>query len=189
MSLNFNSVLNKAEEPATIYYNGEAIVVKRMLSLKEVIAMVEGVSETCFDQSTGDYHPENKDFAIRHSIFKLYTDVELPDDVEQKYDFVYKCDDLINAILEEVNKQQFNAICRAIDDKIRSMVNANVAEFKRNVDAFTRSVDEIGEKMNEVFEGVSKDDLKNIINILSGAAFDMEKKNLKKTPKGLLVEP
>lgn len=88
------------------------LIVRTMITVKETMKLVDMVMSMCSDD-TGCYY-EMADFAFRCAIITYYSNITLPDGLEQKYEIVYGTD-LYNTILQYINKDQVSAISKAID--------------------------------------------------------------------------
>lgn len=162
-------------------FSDYSVNVKKYLSLSEAIAMVETVTEHCIDDETGAFHPEVIDFLIRNSVFTMYTDVELPEDIEERYDFVYRFGELYYNVVRIIDSEQFSAVTDAIKAKIKYIANANVEALNKNVQKLMDSAAVFGDGLSKSLEGLDKEELKNAINVLSGAMYDKTRGEMKTT--------
>ena len=100
---------------ATFEWNGVTVVVKTLLSFQEMMEFAGRVKANCFVD--GEYLPEVRDFAIRDCIVDMYSNIRLPDNIEHKYEILYRTD-ICQEIVKYVNSDQYEQLLVAIDDKI-----------------------------------------------------------------------
>ena len=60
-----DEIMKRFDTVETIEWNGLQVVIKKNLSLEEMMTFANSVVKSCFDQASGAYMPEVKDFAIR----------------------------------------------------------------------------------------------------------------------------
>ncbi len=99
--------------PKIISWRAKRIVVRPLLSFGETIQIVNNVIDSCVDKSTGYFVPETLDFALRFHIVSMYASVEMPEDIDLQYTLLYATD-LYDAIVNNVNKSQIEAIKNAV---------------------------------------------------------------------------
>lgn len=185
---NYEEFLASQNDITTIEEDGYTVNVKKHLSLAEMIAIVEGVTEQCFEEETGVYRPEMVDFLLRNTVFTFYTDVELPKDIEQKYDFIYRFGGIYKRIMDIIDLDQFYAIVDAIKAKIKYNATANIEAIKKNTQKFMEIMDKFSDDINDVMEGVDKEAMKNLINVLSGNMFDKARQSMKEKTAPVVAE-
>lgn len=168
------AVNNSYESTHDIEYNGLTVTVKQDLSLKDMMEFVRSVVLSCFDSESSEYIPEIKDFAIRCCIFEYYTNITLPANIEKRYDIVYHSM-IIDDIMRNINQVQFNAMTRAIEEKMSHLANANIEMVNREVEKLYVSFDNLQNKFATVFDGVGEEDIRNVIKAFSGGKIDEEK--------------
>ena len=66
-----NVVRNNYDNIISDNWNGINVVIKHVISLKEMLTFVDSVVKTCFSESDGMYMPEIKDFAIKKCILEI----------------------------------------------------------------------------------------------------------------------
>lgn len=91
---------------------------KTQLTFAETLNIVQDVVDTCFDTDEDgndiDFRPEVKQISLQSAFYENYIGLELTDNFEE--DFAkFMAIDIDSCIF---NKDQWYAICRAIDDKI-----------------------------------------------------------------------
>ena len=147
----FKAAINAISTPdAVVEWHGIEMTIKRLLSLEEMLTFVNDVVSSCFEEKTGEYIPEIKDFAIRCSIMESYAGFVLPSDLSEKYSMIYNSD-IVSFIVKHIDKNQFESILSSIDDKIEHQAQNNI--------------EAINKQMNELIAGFSTIE-QNLSNIL-----------------------
>ena len=154
-----------------IDYNGIEVSFKHVLTFPEMTAFVNCVTNACFDVDTGEYMPEAKDFALRYAILKMYTNIEPPEDEDECYKFVYQHEDLLLEITSLFDTAQFGVIGEAIDKKIDNLLKTR----ENDINKLVSTISIITNKFANLFDGVTDDDIVNLISSLSEAGFDESK--------------
>ena len=157
----------------TIVWNGNTLTVSRRLTFAEMLGFVKNVVELCFSEAD-EYLPEVQDFALRSSVIQYYGRIALPPDIEQKYTLVYDTD-LCKVIMDNIDKEQFNAMLDAISMKIRYRAQANIEELRRNMNDMIRRFEELEYNIASIFTGIDGDTMRSVADAVSSGAFDMEK--------------
>lgn len=176
--ISISAVENTMKErfvPTTeIDWYGNNLVVKESLSLAEMFSFVDGVVNGCFNQETYDYMPEAKDFVLQASVVEYYSNVKLPENLDRKYAILYRTD-LVQTILENVNRGQFDEMVHAINCKVKSIADTNTAKLAKMLTEIGENISTILGKYSETYSDVTKEDVNNIISALSNGGFNEEK--------------
>lgn len=152
-------------ETTTVEWNGLNIIIKRTISIQEMFTAADLISHACFAAEDDSYQPENKDFAIRNYVMELYTNVTLPADTEKRYYMLYKSD-LFNVVLEHINKQQFNTMLRAVDEKVDYAVRAQLDGMQRQAGDLIREIRHVSDQISSIFKDISGDDVNKLVETL-----------------------
>ena len=168
-------VKEAAGEPIiTREWRGINVNIKVRLGLQEMMTFVYGVVKTCFTENDNQYTPEVLDFAIRSSVLEMYANFTLPSNIEKQYELVYGCD-VYTTILETIDRSQFDAMLRAIDEKIAHIAESNIEAVTRQVNELYASLNALEERLSPVFTGIDKDTMTGLITAMSDGKFDEEK--------------
>ena len=157
-----------------IEWLGYTIHVKRFLDFMEMMGFVNGVTAGCFAKSDNSYMPEARDFFFRCHIVEYYTNIELPDNLEEKNQLVYGTN-IIETVLRNVDMGQFQAIIDAIDKKVTNIVDINVKQINDEAEFIYSQIKELYEKLTEVFSGIDKETMTSIAHAVIGTTFDEKK--------------
>lgn len=167
-----DEIMKRLEETETIDWNGLQVVIKKNLSLEEMMAFANSVVKSCFDQTSGSYMPEIKDFAIRANVVDYYTNFTLPKDLGKQYDMVIRSD-IIDTVLNYVNFAQFSELIKAIDNKLQNSADANIQAFIQKLDSVTTAFNNMQEQMESIFSGMNTDDVSKFISMVAnGRSFE-----------------
>lgn len=168
-------VKEAAGEPiVTKEWRGINVNIKVRLGLKEMMTFVDGVVKTCFTEDDNQYTPEVLDFAIRSSVLEMYANFTLPSNIEKQYELVYGCD-VYSTILEAIDRSQFDAMLRAIDEKISHIAASNIEAVTRQVNDVYASLNALEERLSAVFQGIDKDAITGLVGAMADGKFDEEK--------------
>lgn len=163
--------IERKPETVDIEWNGLDITVKTRLSFEEMMEFVDGVAESCFATDTKAFIPVAKDFVIGCLVIEMYSNLTLPQNVNKKYEIINGCD-VVDAILENVDKAQFDAIIKSINEKIRYFIETNVAQATVKINDLLYSFGDIESKVGELFGKVTPDDIQAIVSSLSDGKID-----------------
>lgn len=143
------------------------------LTMAKMMEFVGTASSMCFS-SDGEYLPEVLDFAIQSNVVSMYTDMELPDDLEQRYALTVHTD-LVATIMEFIDQYQFREMTKAIDRKLRYLSDSDVAKARSDIMHLFDMFEQMQEKMAGAMEVLASDDISKIASAVSGDGFDMDK--------------
>ena len=169
-----DEILKRFENTETVQWNGLDVVITKTLSLEEMMAFADSVVKSCFDQASGTYMPEIKDFAIRSNVMERYANFTLPSKVENQYDMVMRSG-AFEMILNYVNHAQFNELMRAIEAKLQNSAEANVQMVFRKFDDVVTSFEGLQDKVGALFAGVDQADIGKLMSAISEHGVSEEK--------------
>ena len=168
------SVINPDMAVSTFEWNEMSISVKRYLDMEDMMNFTYSVFNSCFSNTTGEYRPEVKDFAIRSCILEIYANIDLPDNLAERYNVIYQSS-VIPEIMQYIDQAQFNAIMIAIDNKIESRINMNVAKFENEMREAQETLSGVLEFVKEIFDGIDNETVKQIAGAISDMKISPEK--------------
>ena len=156
-------------------WEGEEVVVKKRLSLSEMLTMVDGVTDGCFTDD-GQYTPEARQFTTDCAILELYANFRLPSNIEKRYDIVCSkaVQTVISGIVEKIDRRQFNMIQDAITEKIDYRINTQTAAIERQINELSKQIEEIGNELTSVFQDTTPEEMKSVLASLANGV-DEEK--------------
>ncbi len=156
---NVGAVDEAAENKAVKQYkrNGVELEINPYLPFYEMMEMVNDVAGCCFNEDAG-FLPELMDFAFRVNVLERYTNLMLPDDLNEKYEMVYGTD-LVEFVLEHVHQNQLKAMIKAINRKIEYTCDANIEELRRRTNQIVEGLENVQKEVSEAFSGVKSGDI------------------------------
>lgn len=154
-----------------IDWNGNRLIVKRTLSLRDMVLFVDSVVKSCFSADTHDFIPEAKDFAVRSNIVDHYTNVTMPKNLDHMYNLLYQTD-LARVVLDNIDEWQFREMISAINNKIRHISSSDTARIVEQMNQAVAVVNDIAENIGELFSGVSRDDLTTLTDAVANGSID-----------------
>lgn len=161
-----DEIMKRFDAVETIEWNGLQVVIKRNLSLEEMMAFANSVVKSCFDQASGAYMPEVKDFAIRANVLDMYTNFTLPKDLSKQYDMVIRSG-AVEMVLNYINYAQFNELVKAIDSKLQNTADANIQAFITKLDNVTTAFSDMQTEMEKMFSGVDTEDIGKLVGAIA----------------------
>lgn len=163
--------IERKPETVNIEWNGLDITIKTRLSFEKMMAFVDGVAESCFAADTKAFIPVAKDFVIGCLVIEMYSNLTLPQNVNKKYEIVSGCD-VVDVILENVDKAQFDNIVKSINEKIRYLIEENLAQATIKTNDLLYSVSDIESKVGDLVSKITPDDMRTLITSISNGKLD-----------------
>ena len=91
--------------------------IKKRLTFEDMFQFVETAASLCFDEDTGEYFPQLREFVIKCEILTRYASITLPDNLDEKYSFVYG-NRLVKRVLRRIDRTQLHEITEAVYSRI-----------------------------------------------------------------------
>lgn len=154
-------------------WHGVELKMTQTLSLKDMLAFVNDVVNSCF-QKDGSFVPEILDFAVRSNIISRYTNVSLPDNLEHRYDILYKTD-LVKFVSKHINNEQESEILDAIKAKLTYLCNTNTMSVQNRLNNLVAAFEELQKKTEALFDGVSPDDVSKLIGAVGSSGLNEDR--------------
>lgn len=173
--------INKMDEIVKKNYVPETVVewhdselhVKSSLGFEDMFTFVNFVVDKCFDEETGEYHPEFKDVFIRYAIVKMYSNVNMPEDFYHAYDILTRSG-IVEEVMRYINPAQLDQMVRSIDLKIKHMEDANIAAMNARFEEVISSIEAAQGNLNKIMGDVTEDDVKNLIGAISSGSMSAD---------------
>lgn len=162
---NFEQALAKDTVITEILVDTEdvTIQIKKTITLPEMMLFVQEVVEACIDGETGEYIPEAYDFAIRSAVLTHYANFAMPANLEKQYWLIYNTR-AFQQVLNNINEQQFNDIIRAIDRKVKYMLDVMSSAAVSKINEVIAKFNDVAAVSTKMFDGASPDDMAKFIN-------------------------
>ena len=148
---------------------GVQVEVKHHLSLSEMLDLTDYVVNNCFQGENDAYMPQLKDFLFRAGLIQKYTNIELPDNISEQYDFLYQSD-IISKIIECINPNEIRNILDAIDLRISHEQTVQLDEYRKKIEEIYSSILEMNRQAEELYKDMSSDDMADLISALANAS-------------------
>lgn len=139
------------------------IQIKKTITLPEMMLFVQEVVEACVDGETGEYIPEAYDFAIRSAVLTHYANFAMPANLEKQYWLIYNTR-AFQQVLNNINEQQFNDIIRAIDRKVKYMLDVMSSAAVSKINEVIAKFNDVAAVSTKMFDGASPDDMAKFIS-------------------------
>jgi len=160
-------------ENGKLSWNGFDITVKPRLTMAEVSGFTAIVTDLSFDKD-GSYVPEVYDFVIGLATVMMYTDLQLPKNVEDQYKLL-TFTDLYCQITDMVDADQYSSIVQSALERIQNKERENADALRKQTADVINSVETLVKKIEDVFGGVDAEGMKGIAQALSTGKIDEEK--------------
>jgi len=149
----------------TEYWFDNEVVIKRTLSLAEMLTFVDSVVSNCY-YDVGGYMPEVKDFVIKSNILTKYANFNLPDNLEHCYALVYGTD-AVDVVLKHVSQAQLQDILNAIECKIEYLCDSNISAIEQQMREVAASFGDMQKKTEEVFSNIGTEDIEKLVRAIN----------------------
>lgn len=133
------------------------------------------VASACFNDETGEYVPEVRSAITQHEIIEFYTNIELPESIEEAYDLIYHSG-IIDVVMKHIDKRQIGEINSSINKKVKHIAQSNISSISAKTEDLLSAVDNLQEQFQKLFSEVNSDDMKNMMTSL--AKNGLNEKNL-----------
>lgn len=166
-----------------VEWNGLNIEVTHTLSIKDAFSLVQDVVDMSFLED-GTYAPEVTDFAMRAGVIDYYTNIDLPEKMEDRYRLVYSLP-INEVVIEHINRTQFEVICDAAERRIEMLCDTDVLAMRERINTLLDALDELAGNADKLFGSVQTGDIAKLSAALANGTIDEEKivKALTSKPK------
>lgn len=166
-----------APEIDIVSFNGLDIEVKRFASYEEVEWIIESVANACFSES-GGFRPEARYVAMRIAVLAIYTNLTIPRSLEKRYEMACKYG-VFEAVANSIDANQLDMIDMSVkmitDLRARSAINDVVKSANEASYSMKQLVEKMDTQLLSAFDGLTSDDINNMIKAMSGGSIDEEK--------------
>lgn len=153
----------------------ENLEVKKHLGLTEMVSFVNDSAKSCFSEHTGKFMPEVKDFVIKANTIGYYTNLTMPENLEERYKMVYASwGEISNVVFERIDYEQYKDIINAVEARIGMIMNEDRDSARHIVFEIVKKISDITNSLNGLFDGVNNEDIRALISAISesGAGID-----------------
>ena len=159
----------------SIEWRGLSIVLKRRLSVRELMGFSQSVIDNCISKSDGRYVPEVFDFIVNNNIIEFYTNISLPEDIEERYSVVLSCRQLIDVIKDSIDSLQFDELINAIRSRLYYESRTNIDAILEKADSARDDIESMSSMLSNMLDGIDADTFKDIMKIVSSGDIDEAK--------------
>lgn len=143
---------------------GVEVSIRRTLPLREALMFTEDIVNACF-AADGAFIPQVMDFAIKDGILTRYANFTMPSNTEKQYELIYTTG-AADMVLEEIDREQLDSIIDAADRKIDYLCDANIKEVRTKLEDVLMAFEEMGNSFEKMFDGVTSEDIKNMVSAI-----------------------
>lgn len=156
-----------------IAWNGKNLKVKYTIPIEDVFAVVDEASSHAMT-SDGTYVPEMVSFFTKAFIIDKFTNIQLPKEVEDGQYLVYETD-LFDIVRDNASDTQLGDIVDAIDKRVDYLLHSNIRVVENKISELENLLDAMQESFGGVFDEVSADDFKKLVDVMANGKIDEEK--------------
>lgn len=138
-----------------VAYEGVVISVKNKITLGEVSAFAENVSNACFSED-GTYMPELFSVAYFGNLLAFYTDIDVPESIDDMYEITSNSD-FMNKIIEVIDGYQLTMIENGIRDRISYLCDSKAYMIEKEFNKSMMSILSIIDEITKIFKDTSPD--------------------------------
>lgn len=154
-------------------WNGVEVKLKHSISFPEMLEFVNDVVMSCF-QEDGGFMPEVMDFAIKSNILTRYANFSMPDNLEHRYEIIYKTD-AVDFVCQNINSVQLNEIVTSINRKINHLCNSNAMSIQAKMNELIAAFENIQKQTAGVFENLNPDDIVKLAGAIGAGGVTEDK--------------
>lgn len=148
--------------------------VKPLLTMDESVRFIEEVVRECIMPDDMLIVPIARDFITKKNLMTYYANFTMPESQSKTYDLVMTSTGIINAILKNIDIDQFTMIQYSIDERIAFEEQKMIAEQQSSVRKITEDVSEFVSKMSSLFDGISPEQMGGFMTSVSKMAQNTE---------------
>lgn len=135
-----------------------------------MLAFVNDLVSMCFTDD-GEYVPETLDFFVKYGVLTRYANLTFPTDIEKAYAMIYHSD-VFEFVVQRIDQRQLEEIVNAAANKVKFLCDANIKETRVQLSRLLTMVEEIGDKFGAVFDGLTTEDVSQLVQTLTWTGVD-----------------
>ena len=167
--LTFNMVaghIDKAEDSVIQLFDDINIQVKHTLGVKEAMAFVHNIADSCYDLDKGEYTPEVFDIALRINVLMSYAGFEQQKDIGKAYDVVYNTD-VFEKVLNVINPVQYSILVDAANERVKYARDILSSSAAAKIDMLIEKLDDVKQDNMNVIDQINSESFKEMVDKLS----------------------
>lgn len=165
------SACNYADEEH-VNWHGLKITIKHRVGLTDMMTIVQTATESAFSES-GVFVPEVVEFAFHSGIIDKYTNVDLPENLEERYSLIYDSG-IIDSVLQVADVDQLQSMEKAIHRKVKYACDSNLSLVNRKAEELLDAIGGVEAEMNKLFSKISPDEMEELVKAVSANGLDEE---------------
>lgn len=160
--------------PSTVNkeWNGVGIEIKPVLTPTEMSRFITEVILYCLAGENQSFVPEYKDIAIRMCVVKYYTDLSVPEAVDDEYITLLYRHDIVDTVLAEISGEQFDVMVDSINKKLDYILKRTGTYTESKLSEFIEIVTELIEGFAGKFGDIDSGKLMELANAVSNNKID-----------------
>lgn len=135
--------------------------------------VVKTIVGACLSENN-DYRPDLVDAVTRMVIISAYTDVDLPDEFDDKYVFVY-ASGVFEAVLSSINEFQLKAIMMSVDEALKYRIRSNFNVIESALMKTNTELEKTLAQFNDMYSNITGDDVKSLVGAISRTKLNEKK--------------
>lgn len=150
------------------------IQVRPVVDLSTFASAVENAAASCFDED-GKYVPWMRDIAFGYSVIAAYTNVEIPDDLNDLFALLTGTDIYYN-VVNAIDENQLAMLDHAIRRKVKHILDEQNSAREQELDRALAMLNFITQKYNEIgmiFNEIMGEDMQVLMEKLRDHAQDV----------------
>lgn len=152
------------------------VMIKKNLSLEEMVQFVSDIVESCIDRENGEFIPESMDFVLKSGLLTKYANFTLPSSYDKQYMLVCGTN-AVDQVWPHINQVQFMEIKNAAEKKINFYLNTMAGAVHKRIDELASQLESVVAMYEKAFEGFDADDMKDMVKNL-GSIKDLDEESL-----------
>lgn len=142
------------------------VVITDTIDMADALAFVDEVVENVIDFEMDTYYPELVNFLTDVEVLIRYANFKMPSDLSKQYAFIANNRDIVQTVIEYINKEQYAWIVDAINEKINYMKSLGASTLASQFSELAAKLAEFSEQAATAFEGLSPEELSNAMRTL-----------------------
>lgn len=163
---------NHPDASVVVKFQDVDITVKYALSFDEVLSFVSATADSCFT-TDGDYIPQVKKFVFMANIIDYYTDVQMPDNLNDRYALAV-LSGLYDVVVNEIDDRQLDSLRDSVERLIDSILTNNANTARNELSKAVASLNSIVQVFNQTAKDMSPATMQNVIDALNDNTADRQ---------------
>jgi hypothetical protein len=152
----------QSQEVITESWFDNEVIIKRSISLVEMMEFCRDITDACFTQS-GEFVPEILDFAVKSGVLTRYANFTLPDNLEKQY-WLINNTNAYDMVIQYINMTQLSEIVNAANRKLKMLCDSDILAFRSRMDELIVLFGNMQKQTENVFSGISGEDIMTIMS-------------------------